>query len=217
MAELRWLGHTCVRIKAREAVILMDPADRSTGYGIGKQAADIVTLSNDPLGRNLAAVRPEFQTIDGPGEYEMQNVFVTGARSYQTESRDNDRIYNTMYVVEVEGLKIGHVGNIGHSLTEAQAEPLEDVDILVVPVGGEQQFTYDKAVDLVTKLEPRVVIPMRYRTSFGGAGLGELEPFCKKLGMEVPEPEDKLVVKPSDLGETVRLVVLKPDSDPVRR
>ena len=195
MAELRWLGHTCVRIKAREAVILMDPAERSTGYGIGKQTADIVTLSNDPLGRNLAAVRPEFRTIDGPGEYELQNVFVTGARSYQTESRDDDRLYNTMYVVEVEGLKIGHVGNIGHTLSEAQAEAFEDVDILVVPVGGEQQFTYDKAVDLVTKLEP----------------------FCKKLGMEIPEPEDKLVVKPSDLGETTRLVVLNPDSDPVRR
>ncbi len=217
MAELRWLGHTCVRIKARDAVILMDPAERSTGYGIGKQAADIVTLSNDPLGRNLAAVRPEFQTIDGPGEYEMQNVFVTGARSYQTESRGDDRLYNTMYVVEVEGLKIGHAGNIGHILTEAQAEPMEDIDILFVPVGGEQPFTYDQAVDLVTKLEPKVVIPVRYRTSFGGTGLGELEPFCKKLGMDIPEPEDKLVVKPSDLGETIRLVVLNPDSDPVKR
>ena len=96
---------------------------------------------------------PNYRTIDGPGEYELQNVFVTGARSYQTESRDDDRLYNTMYVVEVEGLKIGHLGNIGHTLSEAQAEPLEDVDILVVPVGGEQQFTYDKAVDLVTKLD----------------------------------------------------------------
>lgn len=217
MAELRWLGHTCVRIKAREAVVLMDPVERTTGYGIGKQAADIVTLSNDPLGRNLTAVRPDFRTIDGPGEYEMQNVFVTGARSFQSEARDDERVYNTMYVVEAEGLKIGHLGNVGHTLTEAQAEPLENVDILFVPVGAEQGFTYDKAVDLVTKLEPKVVIPMRFHTDQGGDGLGELAPFCKKLGMDPPEPEDKLVVKPSDLGETTRLVVLKPDSDPVRR
>ncbi|HYI25512.1 MAG TPA: MBL fold metallo-hydrolase [Thermomicrobiales bacterium] len=217
MAEIRWLGHTCVRIKAREAVILMDPVDRSTGYGIGKQAADIVTLSNDPRGRNLSAVRPDYKTIDGPGEYELQNVFVTGARSYQNDAPEEPRIYNTMYVVEVEGLKIGHLGNVGHTLSESQAEPLEDVDILVVPVGGDGPFSYDSAVDLVTKLAPKVVIPVRYQTEFGGGGLGDLVTFCKKLGMEPPAAEDKYVVKPSDLGETTQLVVLKPDSDPVKR
>jgi L-ascorbate metabolism protein UlaG (beta-lactamase superfamily) len=217
MAELRWLGHTCFRIKAREAVVLMDPVDRATGYGMGKQAADIVTLSGDPQGANLGAVRPEFQAIEGPGEYEMHDVFVTGARTYQDEAKGAERGYNTVYVVEVEGLKIGHLGNLGHGLTESQSEPLEDLHILLAPVGGETGFTYDKAVDLITKLEPKVVIPMRYATAMGDKALGDLTTFCKQLGVEMPAPEDKFTVKPSDLGETMRLVVLNPDADPVKR
>ena len=217
MAELRWYGHTCFRIKAKEATILMDPVDRSTGYGMGKQSADIVTLSNDPKGRNLGALRPEYQTIDGPGEYEMHDVFITGARTYQDNVKGADQGYNTVYVVEAEGLKIGHLGNVGHALTESQAEPLEDIDILLVPVGGESGFSYDQAVDLVTKVEPKVVIPMRYATDKGDKALGDLDVFCKKLGVDIPKPEEKFTVKPSDLGETTRLVVLSPDSDPVKR
>jgi len=217
MAEIRWYGHTCFRIKAREAIIFTDPVDRSTGYGMGKQNADIVTLSGDTKGGNLAAIRPEFQTIDGPGEYEMHDVFVTGMRTYQDDKKGADLGYNTAYVIEVEGMKIGHLGNIGHSLTEAEAEPLEDLDVLLVPVGGEDSFTYDKAIEFTTELSPKLVIPMRYATTVGDKALGSLDAFCKKLGVEVPEAEEKLSFRASDLGETMRLVVLKPESDAARR
>lgn len=217
MAEIRWYGHTCFRIKAKEATVITDPVDRSTGYGIGKQSADIVTLSGDERGKNLNAIRPDYQTIEGPGEYEMHDVFVTGTRTYQDDNKGAVHGYNTTYVIEVEGIKIGHLGNIGHSLTEAQSETFEDIDILLMPVGGEEGFTYDKAVEFATELTPRLVIPMRYATSIGDKSLGSLDAFCKKLSVEVPEAEDKLVIKASDLGETMRLVVLKPDSDPVKR
>jgi L-ascorbate metabolism protein UlaG (beta-lactamase superfamily) len=195
----------------------MDPVERSSGFGMGKQSADIVTLSNDPLGRNLGAIRPEFKIIDGPGEYEMNDVFITGARTYQDEVKGEQHGYNTIYVVETEGLKIGHLGNVGHTLSESQAEPLEALDILIVPIGGDEGFTYDKAIDIVTKVEPKVVIPMRYATPIGGAGLGDVQVFSKKLGVEMPPPEDRLTIKRSDLGETMRLIVLNPDSDPVKR
>lgn len=217
MAEIRWFGHTCFRIKAREATIITDPVDRSTGYGMGKHNADIVTLSGDAGGANVNAIRPEFQTIDGPGEYEMHDVFVTGARTYQDEKQGAELGYNTMYVIEVEGVKIGHLGNIGHSLTEAQSETLEDIDVLLLPIGGEQGLTYDRAVEFATELTPKLLIPMRYATAIGDKTLGDLGAFCKKLGIEVPEAEEKLVFKASDLGETMRLVVLTPDSEPARR
>lgn len=217
MAEIRWYGHTAVRIKAKEATIFVDPVDRSTGYGMGRQNADIVTLTGDPLGRNLDAIRPDYQVIDGPGEYEMHDVFVYGTRTYQDPNHGADRGYNTAYVFHVEGLKIGHLGNLGHTLSELQAEVLEDVDILMVPVGGETGLTYEQAAQVATDLSPRLVIPIRYATSIGDAGLGNLDEFCRKLGVEVPEAEDKLVIKPSDLGETTALKVLAPDSEPARR
>ncbi|MDQ3444269.1 MAG: MBL fold metallo-hydrolase, partial [Chloroflexota bacterium] len=187
------------------------------GYGMGKQNADIVTLSGDARGANLGAIRPEFQTIDGPGEYEMHDVFVTGTRTYQDDSKGTEHGYNTTYVIEVEGIKIGHLGNIGHSLTEAQSETFEDIDVLLMPVGSDEGFTYDKAVEFATELTPKVLIPMRYATTMGDKTLGDLDAFCKKLGIEVPEAEDKFTFKASDLGETTRLIVLKPDSDAAKR
>lgn len=217
MAEIRWFGHTAVRIKSKEATIFVDPVERSTGFGMGKQNADIVTLTGDQLGRNLDAIRPEYQTIDGPGEYEMHDVFISGARTYQDDAKGAEQGYNTTYVFDVEGMKIGHLGNLGHTLTEAQAESLEDIDILLVPAGGETGLTYEKAAQIATDLSPKIVIPMRYATSIGGANLGDVNEFCRKLGVEIPEAEDKLVVKASDLGETMTLKILAPDSDPVRR
>ena len=217
MAEIRWYGHTAVRIKAKEATIFVDPVERSTGFGMGKQNADIVALTGDPLGRNVDAIRPEYQIIDGPGEYEMHDAFVFGTRTYQDDAKGAEQGYNTTYVFDVEGLKIGHLGNLGHTLSESQAETLEDIDVLLVPVGGETGLTYEKAAQIATDLSPKVVIPMRYATSIGDTTLGDLNEFCRKLGVEIPEAEDKLVVKPSDLGETMTLKVLAPDSDPVRR
>ena len=217
MAEIRWLGHTCFRIKGKEAVVLTDPVDRSTGYGIGKHSADIVTISGDPMGQNLSAIRPEYQTVSGPGEYEMHEVFITGARTFQDNQKGAVNGHNTTYVIEIEGMKIGHLGNIGHSLTEREAEPLSEIDILLTPVGGETGLTYEQAAELVTVLDPKIVIPMRFATESGDRSLGDVHAFLKKLGIDQVETVDKLVIKSSELTDTTRIVVLNPDSDPVKR
>lgn len=217
MAEIRWYGHTCFRIKAKEAAVFIDPVNRSTGFGMGKQNADIVALTGDELGNNLDAIRPEYKTISGPGEYEMHDVFIYGGRSYQDDQKGETLGYNTVYVVEVEGLKIGHLGNLGHTLNESQSELLGSVDILLAPVGREPGLSAEAMAQLVAGLEPKVVIPMRYATDIGDRTLGDLQDFCKKLGVDIPEPEDKLVIKSSEIGETMRLVILNPDSEPVKR
>lgn len=217
MAEFRWYGHTCFRIKSKEAVVFIDPVNRSTGFGMGKQNADIVALTGDALGNNLDAIRPEYRTIQGPGEYEMHDVFITGIRTYQDDEQGASLGYNTAYVVEAEGLKIGHMGNLGHALTEAQAESLEELDILIAPVGRESGLSAEKMAQVVANLSPKVVIPMRYATEFGDRDLGDLQDFCRKIGVEVPAPEDKFVIKSSEIGETLRLVILNPDGDPAKR
>ena len=202
MAEIRWYGHNCFRIRAREATVIVDPVHRSTGYAMGKQNADIVALTNtQPGSRNLAAIRPGFQTVEGPGEYEIHDVFLTGIRTYHDSDNGKTLGYNTSYVIEVEGLSIGHLGSLGHTLSAEQVEALSAVDVLMVPAGGGTVLPFEKAVEVVTELTPKVVIPMRYATSIGDEDLGTLEPFCKQLGVEVPEPEDKLVIRHSDLTE----------------
>ncbi len=212
MAEFKWFGHNCFRIRAREATVLTDPVGRGTGYSLPKQTADVVTISHEHPGHtNLDAVKPEFATVRGPGEYEVHDVFVTGIRTYHDAGHGAERGYNTVYLIEVEGMVVCHLGDLGHPLTEDQAEVMANVDILMVPAGGGTVLEPAQAAEIVGQLAPKIVIPMQYATAQGDKGLGGLEPFCKELGVEVPAGEEKLVLRQSDLGEAMRLVALKPE------
>lgn len=218
MAEIRWYGHNCIRIKAREATVFIDPVSRSTGYAMGKHNADIVVLSaTENPGVSLTPIRPGYRTIAGPGEYEMHEVFVTGVRTYQDAEQGKIRGYNTVYLIEVEGLKVGHLGFLGHRLTEEQAEALEDVDILFAPAGGGDRLSAERVADQVTDLSPNVVIPVHFATPIGDRKLDDAATFSKQLGLDMPEPEDKFVVKRSDLTDALRIVMLRPEGDPAKR
>jgi L-ascorbate metabolism protein UlaG (beta-lactamase superfamily) len=96
-------------------------------------------------------------------------------------------------------------------------EALGPLDVLMAPVGGGTVLPVEKVVEMIAELTPKIVIPMRYATAIGDKDLGGLEPFCKQLGIDIPAPEDKLVIRHSDLAETMRLVILSPDSEPARR
>ncbi|HEV2074257.1 MAG TPA: MBL fold metallo-hydrolase [Thermomicrobiales bacterium] len=212
MAEIRWLGHNCFRIRAREATVLMDPVGKKTGFTMARQTADIVTLSHQHAGHtNLEAVKPEYQVIDGPGEYELHGVFITGIRSYHDRNKGTEGGYNTIYRVEFDGLKFGHLGDLGHPLNDDQIESLSSVDILFVPAGGGPLLPPSEMAEVVGGISPRMIIPMQYRAGKGDQSRDPVEPFCKHLGAEVPQPLEKLVVKASDLADQMQLVLLTPD------
>ncbi|HET8521805.1 MAG TPA: MBL fold metallo-hydrolase [Thermomicrobiales bacterium] len=218
MAEFKWFGHNCFRIKAREATIITDPVGRGTGYTLPKQTADIVTLSGeDPALTNVDAIKPDYQMVVGPGEYEMHEVFITGVRTHRDQAQGKERGHNTVYLIEVEGIIICHLGDLGHMLSEEQADALSNADVLLIPVGGGNVLNAAQAAEVVGQLEPKVVIPMHYATGAGDKGLNGVEPFSKELGSEAVEAQDKLVLRSSDLTETMRLVVLSPDGDGGRR
>lgn len=212
MAEFRWFGHTCFRIRAREATILTDPVGRSTGYALPRNTtADVITISHEGSGAvTLDGLKTEATILRGPGEYEVHEVFVTGIRTFQDAERGAKRGYNTVYLIEVEGMVICHLGSLGHVLTEEQAEAMTNVDILLVPVGGEPTLEPSVAAEIVARIEPKLVIPMRYATSHGDRELKGIEPFCKELGVDLPVPEERLTIRQSELGETVRVIALQP-------
>ena len=208
MAEIRWFGHNCFRIRGKDAVVLTDPVGKSTGYALAKQTADLVTISSQqPETANLAAVKPEFDTIAGPGEYEIHEVFVTGIRTHRDEAKGKEKGHNTSYLIELDGMVICHLGDLGHGLSEEHTEAMSDVDILLVPAGS-KHLDPARAAEITSQLAPKVVIPMQYATTGGDRDLTGLDVFARNLGVALPEPEEKLTVKSSDLGETMRLVVL---------
>ena len=212
MAEIRWHGHNSFRIRAKEATVLTDPVGKKTGYSLGKQAVDIVTISHDHPGHNnVAAIKPDYQVIDGPGEYELHDVFITGLRTYHDKEKGAKLGYNTVFRFDFGGLSYGHLGDLGHQLSDDHIEALSGVDILFAAVGGGPLLSASDMAEVVGAISPKMLIPMQFKTAKGDHDRDELAPFAKHLGVELPEPIDKLTVKPSDLTDQMQFVVLNPD------
>jgi L-ascorbate metabolism protein UlaG (beta-lactamase superfamily) len=172
--EVQWYGRTCVRLRGREAVVVADPY-RSivgpTGRGI---TGDIVTFSHpddDPppkgkpkgrLSRDGTTLIPssleDAFVLDGPGEYEVKNVLITGVRTYRDDARGAEHGKGVAFVMEVDGVHTIHLGDIGHLLTEEKVGDIGTVDIACVPLGG--ALTPTKAAALIAQLDPRIVVPM---------------------------------------------------------
>jgi L-ascorbate metabolism protein UlaG (beta-lactamase superfamily) len=213
MAEIRWFGHNCFRIKSREATVLMDPVGKKTGYTVSKQTADIVTVSHEHPGHNnVAMVKPEYALINGPGEYELNNIFVTGIRTYHDKVKGAERGYNTIYELDMDGMRIAHLGDLGHTPDEQSIERIESIDILFVPAGGGPLLSPSEIAELVGTISPKMVIPMQFRTGKGDTDREPVDAFCKHLGIEIPNAVDKLNVKASDLSDQMQLVVMEPVS-----
>jgi L-ascorbate metabolism protein UlaG (beta-lactamase superfamily) len=211
MAEIKWFGHACFRLRARDAIIITDPVPRSFGYKIDKQRADIVTLSHDHPGHmNLDLISAPPKLVNGPGEYEMNDVFITGIRTYHDDARGAEHGHNTAYLFELEDVVVCHLGDLGHTLSEAQVESMSQADIVLVPVGGGTVLDATKAVEVLGQLDPKIIIPMQYRTAQGDHNREPLDRFLKEMGLTEVTPRDKLVVRASDLGETPEVVVLEP-------
>jgi len=204
MAEIVWLGHSCFRLKGREATIVTDPYNKRLGYDIGKPRADVITTSRPgDLYSFVEAVRGEPKVIAGPGEYEINNVFITGVGTY-----DKKRAKNTIYVFDVESMVICHLGTLGNIPTAEQLDQLGNIDVLLIPVGGGNTLNAAEASEVISTIEPHIVIPMHYRTDILDADLDGLEAFTKEMGLAEASPQDKLNLKPSDLPEGTKVVIL---------
>jgi L-ascorbate metabolism protein UlaG (beta-lactamase superfamily) len=217
--DVQFLGHASFRLRGRDGIIVCDPYGRSTGLDIGKPNAHIVTVSHDhPDHNNVAAVRPARErvfVIDGPGDYEVGGVLISGVRTYHDKHKGDERGSNTVYVIHLDDVVFCHLGDLGHELSQSQIEAIGAVDVLFVPVGGGETIGPAEAVSVISQLEPRVVIPMHYaaaQLSFE-YDLAPLEKFTHEVGLKEYTAEDKLSITAANLppeSEETKVVVLRP-------
>jgi L-ascorbate metabolism protein UlaG (beta-lactamase superfamily) len=209
--DVTWLGHACIRLRGKDGVVLMDPCAKSTGYAIGKQSADIVTASRgDPEHAFTEAVTPPFRLLDAPGEYEIGGVLLNGVN---TTAKRKDRNAdgaprNVAFVVEIDDLRVCHLGDLDHTPGQDLIEELSDIDILLTPVGGHGALDAGAAAEVISLLQPRIVVPIRYQTDAAAMPLDSIDPFIKQLGREAPQPQASLSVTRSNLPEETQLVML---------
>jgi L-ascorbate metabolism protein UlaG (beta-lactamase superfamily) len=207
--EITWLGHSCFRLRSREAVVITDPCSPTTGHSIGKLTADIVTISHDHPGHNyLKAVTGKPVVITAPGEYEIAGVFIAGITTYHEGLKDAQRNKNTAYMIEMDNIRLCHLGDLGHLPTPEQAEDMSGVDVLFIPVGGKNTIGAATAAEVVGLLEPAVVIPMHYKTAHSGAHLDPLQRFLTQMGLPQVEPLAKVSYNASNLPHETQVIVL---------
>ncbi|OAI41107.1 hypothetical protein AYO38_04620 [bacterium SCGC AG-212-C10] len=204
--EVTWLGRNCFRLKGREGTVITDPCPPESGYKIARQQTDVVTVSRkDDPGYNAPAILGGTPLVlDAPGEYEVGGILITGIA---TKLPDGGR--NVIFVCEIDGIRVAHLGLLAGSPPAAVLDGLKDVGILLLPVGGNGALAGRMAQDVMTTIDPRVAIPMNYKTEFEKLELDPIEKFLAETGSKA-EPQAKLTITRSQLPQDLMLTVLQP-------
>jgi L-ascorbate metabolism protein UlaG (beta-lactamase superfamily) len=213
--DITSLGHASFRIRGKAATVITDPYDSSAvGLKFPKHVeANVVTVSHGHADHNsVEQIEGSPYVIEGPGEYEVKGVGVVGISTFHDDAKGQERGRNTMYRLEIDGVAIVHLGDLGHTLSSAEVDQLGSVDILMVPVGGVYSLDPAGAVAVVNEIDPSIVIPMHYgrpeldQKQFGG--LSPLSAFLKEIGKEAA-PQAKLSTTKDKLPAEMQVVVLE--------
>ena len=206
--EISWYGLSCFRITERKhAAVVTDPFGKGIGLPELKLKGDIVTVSHVAKGHsNIAAVSSRKHVIDGPGEYEMGGVFITGIATFDKSNSSR----NVVYVFDYLGMTVAHLGDMQQVPTQKQIEALEQVNILLVPVGAGLSLNAAQAAELVSMLEPNIVIPMHYQIPGLKLKLETVDRFLKEMGVTDVREENYLKLEARYLPEETETVILRP-------
>ena len=213
--EITWYGHSCFRLTERSyATVVTDPFDnKAIGYDALKLKADIVTISHNAPGHNHTdAVKGASHVIDGAGEFEIGSVFITGVSTDgagdKKKSKDGSR-RNTIYVFDYDGITVAHLGDLQQVPTQSEIELLGTINVALVPIGGGGGLNAAKAAEVISLIEPNIVIPMHFATPAVKVSLESLNKFIKEMGLSKPETQPSLKVTRSGLPVETRVIVLE--------
>lgn len=210
---ITWQGHSCFKIQDKAGpegvTVVTDPFNKEVGLKVPNFEADIVTVSHDHKDHNnIDALRGTPFVIECAGEYDFKGVLIEGIDSYHDEKKGEERGGNIMYRIEIDDISVAHLGDLGDVLDNVQIEKLIGTDVLLIPVGGKYTLDAKKAVEVISQIEPRIVIPMHYKTKDLKYDLDPIEKFIKELGL-TPTYEEKLKISKKDLPqEDMELVIL---------
>ncbi len=214
--DITYLGHSSFKIKTKTATIITDPFDsQMVGLGYPGIEGEIVTVSHKHADHSASGkVSGVKKIVEGPGEYEISSISIIGYQSFHDGKKGEERGKNTIYVIEAEGLRIAHLGDLGHPISDDLASEMGSIDILMVPVGGFYTIGPREATEVCSKIDPYFIIPMHYKVPGMNekefAGLEPKETFLKEVGLTV-EILPKLLVKKEDIidNQSTKVIVLE--------
>ncbi len=216
--QIIWKGQSCFQITSSEGKnnhvnIVIDPFDETIGLRLPKLEADILLVTHQHHDHNnTKQVSGSPFLIEGPGEYEIKEVYIEGLSSFHDDSSGKEKGLNTIYTIEAEDIRICHLGDLGQKeLTSEQLEKIGEIDILMIPVGGVYTIGVKEAVRIMSQIEPNIIIPMHYQIPKLKLKLDGVDKFLKAMGIKSISPLPKLSIKKKDiLSEAAKIVILQP-------
>ncbi|HID32067.1 MAG TPA: MBL fold metallo-hydrolase [bacterium (Candidatus Stahlbacteria)] len=213
--EITFLGHAAFLIETEKGMrIITDPYrpgsfDNAVGYGPITEAADIVTISHEHDDHNYTKdISGNPEIVRGAGSKEVKGIKITGFDSYHDPEKGALRGQNTIFVYEADGMRIGHLGDLGHVIDDQTAASIGPVDILFIPVGGFYTIDAGEAWQVVKKLNPKIVIPMHFKTEKLNFPIAPVTDFaCDAEEAEWTE-RSNYEVKKENLPAKLKVVIL---------
>ena len=205
--KIKWNGHASFTITSSEgAVFITDPYDPS-GYGgvltydQVKDSADAVLVSHDHADHNFVEGLPGSPKVV-KGSDQVGNVQINGIPTYHDESNGSERGDNTIFSFPIDEINICFTGDLGHQLSSEQVDAIGPVDLLLMPVGGTFTVDADSAVKVAEALNPRLIIPMHFKTAKCDLPIAGVESFLEKMANVTKLRRSEIELTPDKLPET---------------
>ena len=218
--QIIWKGQSCFQIitsqgKDSQVSLIIDPFGPDCGLKVPNLSGDILLVThNHPSHNNIKALLQQGQPflIDGLGEYEIKGVYIQGIPAFHDKNFGKEKGGMTIYTIESENMRVCHMGDFGQKeLFPEQLEDIGEIDILLIPIGGNETIGSEEAQKIISQIEPKIVIPMHYSLPKLKAKLDGLEKFLKVMGEKNHESLPKLTIKSKDLTteEETKTIVLR--------
>lgn len=214
--KIKWYGHAAFLVTTDQGIkIIFDPYESGAyggqlAYGKIKDEADIVLTSHDHADHNDTKSLPGSpQIVKGSGSKTVKGISIKGIPTYHDPSKGKERGENTIFVLTVDEMKLCHLGDLGHRLSEKELSEIGSVDILLLPVGGFFTIDAKEATEVARQINPKVVIPMHFKTPKCGFPISPVEDFLKgKTNIKRPGTNEVSFEKKT-LPSQMEIVVLE--------
>lgn len=212
--KIKWLGHASFLITSNDGTkVLTDPYlsggfGGAIGYGPIKERADVVTVSHAHDDHNDVGSLPQgFEEVSTPGKHEVAGLTITGIKTFHDPKKGKERGRNIVFVMDIDGMRVAHLGDLGHRLSDEEVEAIGKVDVLMIPVGGYFTIEPRDALAVARSLGPSVVLPMHYKTGSVTFPIKPVEDFLSLAGKHERPGKSEIEIRREDLGKE-RIIAL---------
>ena len=186
---LQWYGHSCFGMTFENGTVLItDPFDDSMQYPLCTARADIALVSHDHFDHNhVQSLAGNPAVVKAAGEYFINGIKITCVPSFHDPDQGAKRGSNLISVIEADGLRIGHLGDLGHMPSVDQLNAIRNLDIMLIPIGGFFTIDTDQAIKIIREANPRCAIGMHFKNQYCDFTISDESQFVKELSAQTLE------------------------------